>query len=199
MSEVISVTRAVEIRETFKPSVQLNSTLEAFLNFQKLSQYNESHQATFLFKSWHRRLLKQSSFYSPGREYDFSYRDAAMDFARLPAIPMPLEADVRLFQPKRGARMARLALKPAQTRFSRHALSILDTIPTEEAAETDYDKQDLLYVEIDREDLAYGNDLIRARSSLLGLLSSPETRRSLYVKPHQIVNRDTIVNQEDLS
>lgn len=198
MSEVISVTRAVEVRETFKPSVQLTRALEAFLSFQSLSNQPESQQATFLLRSWRRKVMKQSTFYHPGREVDRSFREAAKEFASLPNIPIFFDNDLKLFLGRRGSSMARLALRPKLTPFVQHALGILDSVPND-GLETDPSKANLLYVEINRDDIAQPKDLARARDSLRGLLSSSETARSLYARPYHVVNRDTIVNQEDLS
>lgn len=199
MSEILSITRAVEIRETFVPSADLREGVGLFLDPEMPTSEKESLQAAFLFKSWRRKVLSQANYYTPNGERDQSVRKASQVFEQLPSTSIGFDGNIKLLSPNRGSSVVRLALSPRLTEFARGTINILETIPND-GPETKLEEANLLYVEIAKRSLAsQRHQLAESVGLLRHRLTHPGTSRLHTVKAGHIVAKDIMVKLNDLS
>lgn len=191
MEKPIPVTPVVEVRETFTPSERLRDALADYLDPVLDQRTRESLQATFLFKSWRRRVIERQKYYLEEHDRAGAVHDASLRFAALPRASIPLTGQVGMVH---GERADRVVVRTKISGLVTRAHEILNTIPTEEIDAGSLDDKYLFYVEIAKKSLGSRADIDVATFMLRHDASEPSNSSQFFIKPSTIVVRNSFAN-----
>ena len=184
MREVIPIMPVVEVRETFTPSERLRDAIVDFLDPSLDNQVKESLRATFLFRSWRRRVMDKERYF---RERNGTLHEAPLQFGALPHDNILLNGATG-FDSKAG----RIIVRSRPSKVVLEAYNILNSIPTVEEERVDIGESTVFYMDIAQKSLASPNEIELAKYALHTMTIHPATKNSYYLTPDQIVVRDTM-------
>jgi hypothetical protein len=121
---------AIEVRATFNPSERIRDVLQNLLDPGLDIKTKESLHATFLLKSWRRRVMDQEYYVNAEHEQDSAIRKATKSFEGLSKNPLKLRTEFKAQMPKNGSRMARFFFSPVPSAVAISTSNILTTIPS---------------------------------------------------------------------
>lgn len=187
MSEKLPMIPVVEVRETFTPSELLRSELRRFISPELDTRTAESLRATFLFKSWRRRVMRVEEYRGFEQDRGGSVYQATKLFEKLPRMPIPLLPDAIIEDGGDEARFSRIFFKASLGQPIVQAGRILDAIPSIESQRGIPNIRTQLYVEVAKNSLIAAGDerdaLLRGlRTTMLGQRAA----QRLYVVPNAI-------------
>lgn len=191
MEKPIPITPVVEVRETFTPSERLRNALVDYLDPALDRRTIESLRATFLFKSWRRRVIERNEYYLHEHDKAGAVHDASLRFAALPRVSIPLTGQVGMVY---GENWDRIIVRTQDSPVVTQAYEILNTIPTAEIESGSPDDKNIFYVEIAKKSLARRADIDVATFMLRRNAGEASKPSQFFIKPSTIVVRNSFAD-----
>lgn len=191
MGEAISIIPVIEVRETFTPSDRLRDVLlESLIDPGLDRRTKESLRATFLFKSWRRRVMSRDEYYFHEHERQGTIYEASQKFKSAEKKQIMFDGEIGLSRGRRGNRLAFKAIDGSQLLM---ANEILDSVPTAEDAVNSTRGKDIFFVDIPERDIVKGpRQIADGLQEIHEQLVHPAVMRHYYITPKDIVTLEVM-------
>jgi hypothetical protein len=198
MSEAIPIP-VIEVRETFTPSEPLRDVLAGLLDPNLSPDQHTSLRASFLFKSYRRRLIDLTKYYhkvtprfdSEERPVEIAHivRDAAVDFRKLSLLRIGLANPLLQYTPPENSK-ERIIFVAKEDQSSVESINnVLSGIPTIEQEKPMIIGGNLFYIEVAKNALLH--DITSGVYSMGELLGNEQNPNKYSIEPVELVKRST--------
>jgi hypothetical protein len=191
MDEAIFIIPVIEVRETFTPSDRLRDILlETLIDPELDRRTKESLRATFLFKSWRRRVMSRDDYYYNEREKHGTIYEAHQRLKSAEKRPLMFNGELGLSRGRRGNRLAFKAIDSSQLLM---ANEILDSVPTIEDAVNSTRGKDIFFVDIPERNIVKSpRQIADGLQEIHEQLVHPAVMRHYYITPKDIVTLEVM-------